>query len=129
MLDAIKKFIRWIIGPPWDSREYKKMKKRVKALPKDYNYMFIKIWRYLVNNGVDPHGPDIAVYTDLLDLFETNIAAGKHVMEVIGSDVGEFCNELIRTAPFASAIHDQFAEKFWGNINKDIAEKFRKEGK
>lgn len=124
MPDFIKKFIKLIIGDPWDSRGYKKMMKRVKALPKDYQYVFLKIKHYMTVNGVDPSG-DLAIFTDLVDLFETSVADGKQVLEVIGSDVGEFCNELIRT----SVIHTKITEYLWGNINKEIMEKIDKEDK
>lgn len=123
MLDAIKKFINLIIGEPWDSRGYKQMMNRVKALPKEYQYVFRKMKHYMTVHGVDPYG-DFAIFTDLVDLFETNAADGKQVLEVIGSDVGGFCNELIST----SAIHAQITENLRGNINKEIAEKINKKG-
>ena len=122
MLNLIKKFFQLIIGDPWDSRGYKQMMKRVKLLPKDYQYVFHKIKRYMTVNGVGPDG-DLTLFTDLVDLFETSAADGKQILEVIGSDVGEFCNELIHT----SAIHAQMNEMMWGNINKEIMEKFNKE--
>ena len=122
MLDAIKKFMRLIIGDPWDNRGYKQMMRRVKALPKDYQYVFRKIKHYMTVYGVGPDG-DLTIFTDLVDLFEASSAEGKQVLEVIGSNVGEFCNELIRT----SAIHANITEKLWGNINKEIMEKFIKE--
>jgi DNA-binding ferritin-like protein (Dps family) len=123
MLDAIKKFIKLIIGDPWDSRGYKQMMKRVKALPKDYQYVFRKIKHYMTVHGVGPDG-DLTIFTNLVDLFEASAAEGRQVLEVIGSDVGEFCNELIRT----SVIHANITEKMWGNINKEVMEKFNKEG-
>lgn len=122
MLNAIKKFFKLIIGDPCDSRGYKQMMKRVKVLPKDYQYVFHKIRRYMTVNGVGPDG-DLTLFADLVDLFETSVADGKQILEVIGSDVGEFCNELIRT----SVIHAQINEMMWGNINKEIMEKFNKE--
>jgi DNA-binding ferritin-like protein (Dps family) len=121
MLNAIKKFIKLIIGDPWDSRGYKQMMKRVKDLPKDYQYVFRKIKHYMTVQGVDPYG-SLAIFTDLVDLFEASAAEGRQVLEVIGNDVGEFCNELIRT----SVIHTNITEMMWGNINKEIMEKFNK---
>jgi DNA-binding ferritin-like protein (Dps family) len=122
MLNAIKKFIKLIIGDPWDSRGYKHMMKRVKVLPKDYQYVFHKIKHYMTVQGVDPYG-SLAIYSDLVDLFEESAADGRQVLEVIGSDVGKFCNELIRT----SAVHTNITEMLWGNINNEIKEKFNKE--
>lgn len=124
MLDFIKRFKKLIIGDSWDNRGYKQMMKRVKNLPKDYQYVFHKIKHYMTVNGVDPYG-DLEIFTDLVDLFEINAANGKQVIEVIGNDVGEFCNELIRI----STINDKVTEKLFGNINKEVMEKFNKEGK
>lgn len=121
MLDLIKKIKTLIIGEPWDSRSYKQMMKRVKNLPKDYHYVFRRIRHYMTIHGLDPYG-DLTVYTDLVDLFETNAADGRKVLDVIGSDVGGLCDELVRT----SAIHAQVTETMWGNINKDITEKLGK---
>lgn len=128
MLDVIKKLMKVIIGDPWDSRGYKQMMKRVKALPKDYQYVFRKIKHYMTVHGVGPDG-DLAIFTDLVDLFEASAAEGRQVLEVIGSDVGEFCNELIQSHSSTSPIYAEFAKNFLGDINKDIAEKFKKEGK
>lgn len=123
MLNAIKKFIKLIIGDPWDSRGYKQMMKRVKALPKDYQYVFSRIKHYMTVHGLDPYG-GLAIFTDLVDLFEASAAEGRLVLEVIGSDVGGFCNELIRT----SVIHAEITEKLREKLNKEIMGEFNKEG-
>lgn len=128
MIKSIKKFMRWIIGPPWDGRGHKQMMERVKALPKDYRYVFHKIKRNLTNQGADAYsfGP---LFMDLLELFEESSAKGKPVLDVIGNDVGGFCNELLKSHSSTSPIYTEFAKNLWGDINKDIAEKFKKEGK
>jgi DNA-binding ferritin-like protein (Dps family) len=123
MLDVIKKFIRLIIGDPWDSRGYKQMMKRVNALPKDYQYVFRKIKHYMTVHGVGPDG-DLAIFTDLVDLFETSAADGKQVLDVIGSDVGGFCDEFMR----ASVTYTENTEKLREKLNKEVMEKFNKEG-
>jgi DNA-binding ferritin-like protein (Dps family) len=38
------------------------------------------------------------ILADLLDLFETGVAEGRHVLEITGEDVAEFCDELLRNA-------------------------------
>lgn len=128
MFDFIKKLVKLIIGDPWDSHGYKQMIKRVKALPKDYQYVFHKMRHYMTVNGVDPYG-DLTIFADLVDLFETSAADGKQVLEVIGSDVGEFCNELIRASDIHSQSYVKITEKMRGNINKEIMEKLNKEEK
>jgi len=75
MLDAIKKFIKLIIGDTEGNmeirRNYKQFMKRVDALPKDYRFVLRKIKHYMLINGVGPDG-DLTIFTDLVDLFETS---------------------------------------------------------
>ena len=40
----------------------------------------------------------LPIFTDLLDLFETGAAEGKHVLAVTGEDVAAFCDELLQNA-------------------------------
>ena len=69
---------------------------RVKALPQDYQIVYKEIQRYLFK--VDP--VELTDGTDLLsgivDLFEEGAALGKGVLEVTGSDVAAFCDDLIK---------------------------------
>jgi DNA-binding ferritin-like protein (Dps family) len=127
MLDAIKKFIKLIIGDTEGNveirRNYKQFMKRVDALPKDYRFVFRKIKHYMLINGVGPDG-DLMIFTDLVDLFEASAAEGRQVLEVIGSDVGEFCNEFLR----ASVTYTENTEKLREKLNKEVMEKFNKEG-
>lgn len=55
MLDAIKKFIKLIIGDTEGNveirRNYKQFMKRVDALPKDYRFAFHKIQHYMFSVG------------------------------------------------------------------------------
>ena len=126
MLDAIKKFKKLIIGDTEGNmeliRSYKQMMRRVNALPKDYQFAFRKIKHYMTMKGVGPDG-DLPIFTDLVDLFETSAADGKKVIDVIGSDVCGFCDELMRT----SVTYTENTEKLWEKINKEVMEKFNKE--
>ena len=128
MLDAIKKFKKLIIGNTEGNMEikqsYKQMMMRVHALPKDYRFAFRKIKHYMLMNGVGPDGGDLTIFTDLVDLFETSAADGKQVLDVLGSDVGEFCYEFMS----ASGTYTENTEKLQKKLNKEIMEKFNKEG-
>jgi DNA-binding ferritin-like protein (Dps family) len=66
---------------------------RVKALPPDYQIVYKEIQRYLFKVGaIDvPDG-----LSGIVDFFEEGGAAGKGVLELIGSDVAAFCDELVR---------------------------------
>ena len=69
---------------------------RVKKLPRDYQIVYKEIQKYLFK--VTP----IEIYTkenllsDIVDLFEEGVIAGKDVLEVTGDDVAKFCDDLIK---------------------------------
>jgi DNA-binding ferritin-like protein (Dps family) len=122
MLDSI---IKLIIGDMEEKRDYKQMMKRVDALPKDYRFAFRKIQHYIYSvsatSGDMTIFTDLTMFTDLVDLFEASAAEGRQVLDVIGSDVGRFCDEFIR----ASIINTETLRE---KLNKEVMEKFKKEG-
>lgn len=101
-------------------REYKQQMVRVKALPKDYQYVFKKIqghmWMFAAGSGYDM----LKIHYDLIELFEAGAADGKHVLEITGEDVAAFCDELLRSAR-------TYTEDWRVALNRDIMDKFRKE--
>lgn len=119
-------FIKLVIGDLDEKREYKQMMKRVDALPKDYSYTFKNIQKYMYTVGA-PGGnmtifTDMTMFTDLVDLFEASAVEGRQVIDVIGSDVGKFCDE------FMSA-YSTNSEPLREKLNKEIMEKFNKDGR
>ena len=66
---------------------------RVKALPPDYQIVYKEIQRYLFKAG-PTDSPDGPVLSGIVDFFEEGVAAGKGVLELIGSDVAAFCDDL-----------------------------------
>ena len=121
MLDSI---IKLIIGDMEEKRVYKQMMKRADVLPKDYRFAFRKIQHYMFRVG--PPGGDMTIFTDLtmftnlLDLFEASATEGRQVLNVIGSDVGKFCDEFMR----ASVTNTETLRE---KLNKEVVEKFNKE--
>ncbi len=100
-------------------REYKQQMARVEALPKDYQYVFKKIqghmWMFAAGSGYDM----LKIHYDLIELFETGAADGKHVLEITGEDVAAFCDELLRNAR-------TYTEDWREALNRDILKKFGK---
>jgi DNA-binding ferritin-like protein (Dps family) len=100
-------------------REYKQQMARVEALPKDYQYVFKKIqghmWMFVAGSGYDM----MKIHCDLIELFETGAADGKHVLEITGEDVAAFCEELLRSA---RTYTDDWREA----LNRDILKKLGK---
>ena len=88
-------FLKKILG---DKKEWKRMEARADALPNDYRIVYGEIkkylWRFTAGDGMDI----VAILKDLLDLFETGAADGKHALDVTGQDVAGFCDELLRNA-------------------------------
>ncbi len=100
-------------------REYKKHMARVDALPEDYQYVFKKIqehmWMFAAGSGYDM----LKIHYDLIELFESGASNGKHVLDVTGDDVAEFCDELLRNA-------ETYTENWRIKFNNDIHKKFGK---
>ena len=100
-------------------REYKQQMARVEALPKDYQYVFKKIqghmWMFAAGSGYDM----MKIHYDLIELFETGAADGKHVLEITGEDVAAFCDELLRSA-------STYTENWREALNRDILRKIGK---
>lgn len=89
-----KSIIELVVGDLGEKRAYRQFMKRVNALPKDYRFAFKKIQHYIYHFSAVSY--NMEMFTDLLDLFEASAAEGKAVLDVIGSDVAAFCDELIR---------------------------------
>lgn len=122
----IDKFIKLVIGDLDKKREYKQMMKRVNALPKDYSFAFKQIQKYMYTTGA-PSGDvtvftDMTMFMDLIDLFEVSAIDKRQVIDVIGSDVGKFCDEFMSAYTIDSKT---LGEK----LNKEIMERFNKEGR
>ena len=100
-------------------REYRRQMARVKALPKDYQFVFEKIQHYMwMHSGGD--GMDMLnIHYDLIELFEEGAANGKHVLDITGEDVAGFCDDLLRNAK-------TWMEDWPQKLNRDIAEKLGK---
>mgnify|MGYP001098619032 CR=1 FL=1 len=92
----IKSILEVVLGDLDEKSAYCKKMKRVKALPENYRTAFRKIQKYLYHHGEE--GWNMAIFDDLIDLFETSAADGKDLSDVIGNDAAKFCDELILAA-------------------------------
>jgi len=68
---------------------------RVKALPPDYQIVYKELQRYLFKVGPADLS-DGRLLTGIVDFFEEGVAAGKGVLELIGSDIAAFCDDLVK---------------------------------
>ena len=69
---------------------------RVKALPQDYQFVYKEIQNYLFKVGPVELTDGTDLLSGIIDLFEEGAALGKGVLEVTGSDVAAFCDDLIK---------------------------------
>ena len=68
---------------------------RIKALPPDYRIVYKEMQKYLFKVGpVDL--ADGRLLAEIVDFFSEGAAAGKGVLELIGTDVAAFCDDLIK---------------------------------
>ncbi|MEU5957401.1 DUF1048 domain-containing protein [Streptomyces sp. NPDC047525] len=84
---------------------------RVKALPPDYQIVYKEMQKYLFKVGpVDL--PDGGLLPGILDFFEEGVAAGKGVLELTGTDVAAFCDDLIKdTRTYADIYQESVSGK------------------
>ena len=115
----MENFLTRILG---DKKEWKRMGASADALPGDYRIVYGEIkkylWRFTAGDGMDI----VAILKDLLDLFETGAADGKHALDVTGQDVAGFCDELLRNAK-------TYTEKWHDELNRNVLDKLQDEEK
>jgi DNA-binding ferritin-like protein (Dps family) len=79
---------------------------RVRALPPDYQIVYKEIQRYLFKVGpVDL--PDGRLLSGIIDFFGEGVAAGTGVLELIGSDVAAFCDDLVKDSRTNADIYQE----------------------
>jgi DNA-binding ferritin-like protein (Dps family) len=97
---------------------------RVKALPQDYQIVYKEIQNYLfkvgpveLTDGTDFFSTDLL--SGIIDLFEEGAALGKGVLEVTGSDVAAFCDDLIKDSK-------TFADTLQESIDQEVSKATKK---
>lgn len=85
-------------------KEWRAHVTRVKTLPKDYQIVYKEIQKYLFKVGPVELMEGIWLLSGIVDLFEEGSALGKGVLDVTGSDVATFCDNLIKDSEAYSDI-------------------------
>lgn len=111
-------FINKIIGDLEGKKEWKALETRAKALPEDYQTVYDEVKNYVWHGGTGVMDPS-NMFKRMVELFETNAADGKHVLEVTGDDVAAFVDELVRDE---RTYTDSLREK----LNKAVGQKLGK---
>lgn len=90
---------------------------RVKGLPQDYQIVYKEIQKYLFKVGPVELAEGTGLLSGIVDLFEEGAASGKGVLEVTGSDVAAFCDDLIKDS---KTYADIYQESVGQEVNKAI---------
>ena len=102
-------------------KEWRALAARVKVLPQDYQIVYKEIQIYLFKVGPVELTDGTGLLSGIIDLFEEGAALGKGVLEVTGSDVAAFCDDLIKDSKTYADIYQEYAGQ---EVNKAM-EKLR----
>ncbi|WNS46073.1 DUF1048 domain-containing protein [Paenibacillus sp. MMS20-IR301] len=110
MRELIRKIMR-------DKQEYKEQMARAEALPEDYRFVFQKIHGYMWSFAGGDGSDMLTTQQELIELFESSAADGKHVLDVTGEDVVGFCDGLLRDTK-------KWTDPARNKLNLDLINKF-----
>lgn len=100
-------------------KEWRAHMARVKALPQDYQIVYKEIQKYLFKVGPVDLTEGTGLLSGIIDLFEEGSALGKGVLEVTGSDVAAFCDDLIKDSEtFADILQESVDQEVNKNMKK-----------
>ena len=93
---------------------------RVKALPQDYQIVYKEMQKYLFKVGPVELTEGTGLLSGIVDLFEEGATSGKGVLEVTGSDVAAFCDDLIKDSKTYTDIYQESVDQqVYKAIKKD----------
>ncbi len=96
---------------------------RVKALPKDFQIVYKEIQKYLFKVGPVELTDGIGLLSGIIDLFEEGVAFEKGVIEVTGSDVAAFCDDLIKGSKTYADIYQESVDQEVNKAMKKVTDK------
>lgn len=100
-------------------KEWRAHKARVKSLPLDYQIVYKEIQKYLFKVGPVELTDGTGLLSGIIDLFEEGAALGKGVLEVTGSDVAAFCDDLVK-----DSVTD--ADMYQESVNQEVSKTMKK---
>ena len=109
-------------------KEWRAHMARVKALPQDYQIVYKEIQKYLFKVGPVELTEGTGLLSGIVDLFEEGAALGKGVLEVTGSDVAAFCDDLIKGSKTYADIYQKSVDREVSKAMKKVTEKQSKRG-
>lgn len=104
-------------------KEWRAHMARVKALPQDYQIVYKEIQKYLYKVGPIELTEGTGLLAGIIDLFEEGVAFGKGVLEVTGSDVAAFCDDLIKDSKTYADLYQESASQEVSKAMKKVTDK------
>lgn len=96
---------------------------RVKALPQDYQIVYREIQNYLFKVGPVELTEGTALLAGIVDLFEEGASLRKGVLEVTGSDVAAFCDDLIKDSKTYADVYQESMSQEVSKAMKKVTDK------
>lgn len=113
MLETLKKMIS-------EKKQWNLYQKRIRKLPKNYRNAMKGIQTYMFNFTGTPE--IMQVLYDLLAMFEVSAAEGKKVTDIVGNDLGAFCEDITKALSGGNWM-DNYKKKLKEEINNKIERK------
>ena len=110
----MKNIIELLIGNLREKAEYKANRKLLKGLPKDYQYVYKAIEKFMYN--LDYNGEVYKILMDILEAFAIAAHDRKPVLSITGEDVVGFCDIIIKKYQIKTW-HDKQREELRKRIN------------
>ncbi len=101
-------------------KEWRAHMARVKALPQEYQLVYKEIQKYLFKVGPVELTEGTSLLSGIVDLFEEGAALGKGVLEVTGSNVAAFCDDLIKDSK-------TYADIYQESVNREVSKAMKKD--
>lgn len=98
---------------------------RVKALPQEYQIVYKEIQNYLFKVGPVDLAEGTGLLSGIVDLFEEGAAMGKGALEVTGSDVAAFCDDLVKDSKTYADIYQESVGQEVNKAMKKVTDKIR----
>ncbi len=100
-------------------KEWRAHMARVKALPQDYQVVYKEIQKYLFKVGPVELTEGTGLLSGIVDLFEESASLRKGALEVTGSDVAAFCDDLIKDSK-------TYADIYQESVDQDVKKAVKK---
>ncbi|MDF2870627.1 MAG: hypothetical protein K0R05_2202 [Anaerocolumna sp.] len=104
-------------------KEWRAHLARVKVLPQEYQIVYKEIQKYLFKIGPVEITEGTGLLSGIIDLFEEGAALGKGVLEVTGSDVAAFCDDLIKDQKTYAEIYQESVDQEVNKAMKKVSDK------